>query len=135
MNSLFAHSDASFKNGISTHSYILRTYSGRKIKETSYVGYESDSMKAEIDSLVKLLNYCAAKDYRGLKIYSDCKHVVDACYDRCDLKLDITYLKHMLKKTKSKLKWKPREFNSEADRCAKKLMRSVENKMKMEVEE
>ena len=128
---MFAHSDASWKNGISTHSYILRTKSGRKVKKISYVGYEEDSMKAEIDSLVKCLNDCAANKYYGLVIYTDCKNIVDACYNKCKLKNDITYLKHMLKKTRSELTWKPRSRNKEADRSARNLMRRVESKLKI----
>lgn len=126
---MFAHSDASLKNGIATHSYILRTYKGRKVKEIAYVSHETNSVKAEIDSLVKLLNYCASKNYKGLKIYSDCKPVVDSCNNKAKLKIDTSYLKHMLNSTGSKIKWKSRLKNSEADQCCRKLMKVVQNRI------
>ncbi len=128
---MFAHTDMSLnrQRGISTHSYIVRTYKGRKLKEVSYISHETDTIKAEMDSLVKLLNWCNSKKIKNVRIYTDSKAIVDAIHGNINHKFDVSYLKYMLKITNSKIKWKTRKRNTEADKLCKKAMGVVINRL------
>lgn len=126
---IFAHTDTSLKNGVSTHSYILRTYSGKKLKEVIYVSHETNTIQAEMDSIVKLLNWCSSKKINKIRVYTDSKRIVNAVNSEYEYKFDVSYLKHMLNKTESVIKWKPRTRNIEADRLCRKHMKVVMNRI------
>lgn len=128
---IYAHTDMSLnrRRKVSTHTYILRTYKGRKLKEVTYISNETDTVQAEMDSIVKLLNWCNGKKMSGIRIYTDNSSIVNAVNGIYNHKFDVSYLKHMLRITDSKLKWKSRRKNSEADRLCKQKMGVVINRL------
>lgn len=120
------YTDASFmKEGLSTHHYRVRVNKKNKNRRT-FSGYESTSMKSEIESITRALQKVLKKDWRGAKIYTDSLEVVRKVYNSDDESHDYNYIRHVLKNTRSKLIYKPRETKGIkiADRECRKLMQT-----------
>lgn len=110
-----AITDASVKGGRSTHSYILQTWEGKIIKERKFTGLADRSTEAEMNTIEALLKYCLDKGFTKIKIYTDCKPIVEAVNDGKNKNMDITYLVYLLKQTNSKLRWVKRDKVSRCD--------------------
>lgn len=116
-----AITDASVKNGRSTHSYCLTTWNGKVIAERKFNGLADRSTEAELNTIECLLKYCLDKGFNKIKIYSDCQRVVDAVNNGTNKGIDVTYLKHLLKVTNSKLRWTSRKNVTRCDRNCKNV--------------
>ena len=113
---LFAETDAGFKNGRSTHSYIIRNKQGRKIFQRSFYHFEERSVEAEIHSIVKLLQKISELGYSKVEIRTDCKAIVTAVNSgRSSKNVDVDYLLFLLKTNSCTLVHVPRNQNKDCD--------------------
>lgn len=116
---MIAETDASLKDGYSTHSFWLKDWKGKTLFEKRFNGIETKSTEAELHTIIKLLQFINEREMVKVRIYTDCKHIVDATTNINKGKIDVTYLKHLLKITNSKLIWTPRDNNKRCDENCK----------------
>lgn len=74
---LEAYTDASWKNGVSTHHWRLVTESGWVKKRRSFKATEDSCHLAELHTIVSLVQYLNKKDITDLTIYTDSQYVVN----------------------------------------------------------
>ncbi|MCM3387218.1 hypothetical protein M3649_03615 [Ureibacillus chungkukjangi] len=125
---MIAYTDTSVKGNITTISYVLMSWKGRTIKKESFKGLEDKSFQSEIDSIIKLLTYCSKKNYKGVRIFTDCKNIQLMLDGEIKGSVDISYLKHLLRLTESKVKYKNRKHNK-AHKLCYNHMKAIENRM------
>ena len=108
---LEAYTDAGFKDGVSTHHWRIITETGWTKKRRSFKGSETDSNKAELQSIISLVQYLNKNDMIGVTIYTDSQYVVNLLNgnnvsDESNL---VKSLKWDLKWLKSEVKWVSRK--------------------------
>ena len=124
---LKVYTDASFKNGVSSHHYYV--YRGkRRIKRRTFLNECNQTpFQAEAMTIIEALKFHYKNGIDNLIIHTDCKSIVKLVgleLKKDELKkkgmitveskdkpsdTDINYIKHLLKSTNSKLVWMPRE--------------------------
>lgn len=102
------YTDSSYKNGASTHHYYVMK-GNKKIKRRTFIGFDSSSMKAEATTIIKALQMVMKKDWEGVTIYTDSLVTVFGVKHGKFSNEDYRYIAHLLKATKSNIKWKNRK--------------------------
>lgn len=133
--SIKIYTDASFKgDGLSTHHYRINVNNKRKNRRT-FSGYETTSVKSEVESITRALQKVFKKGWSAATIYTDCLPIVQKVNSDCSLleDHDYNYIKHLLKSTRSRLVWVSRKDKGikEADKECRKLM---ETRLRREVD-
>ena len=126
---LEAYTDAGFKDGVSTHHWRIITETGWNTKRRSFKGSETDSNKAELQSIISLVQYLNKKDMIGVTIYTDSQYVVNLLNgnNESDESNLVKSLKWDLKWLKSEVKWVSRKTKQIklADHYCSQLMDTV----------
>ncbi len=74
---LEAYTDAGFKDGVSTHHWRIVNENNWTKKRRSFKANETDSNKAEMQSIISLVQYLNKKDITDITIYTDSMYVVN----------------------------------------------------------
>lgn len=127
--------DAGYKEGVSSHGFIVKHWDGRVILRKSFASNEPDSTKSEMVSIENALNWIGNK-HRGTKrqprIYTDSLFVYEQVYEIKDRGIDVSYIQHMLKQLNVKLFWRRRRHVHQAHKLAKVQMKAKFNYIKNE---
>lgn len=129
---LKVYTDASWKDGVSSHHYYVKK-SGKKIKKRTFLSQANQTpTQAEAMTIIEALKFYYKKGVNNLVIFTDCKRIVEQVYyvpeenEEVVENSDVQYIKHMLKVMNSELKWIPRETRSitKADTECRKMMKT-----------
>ena len=123
-NSLRVYTDASFKDGVSTHHWGVFDVNGKRIKRRSFKACEEDSNKAELQSINSAIQWLYKKDKQNVTIYTDSMYCVRLLAEHVKPsdshlnishkeKTDIDFLKFQMKGFNIQIKW--------VSRCTKKI--------------
>ena len=107
--------DAGYKNGMSSHGFIAKHWNGTVIASRSFSGNEDSPIKSEMTSIVTAINWVNSLKKipkRRIRIYTDCLYIYETVEGIREHDIDVTYLKHQLKRINAKLIWRSREMGS-----------------------
>lgn len=115
--SYVAYVDASYKNGHASHCFIVKR-KGKILHQRKYSSYERTSAQAELNTAIKLLQFCLEKSIRNVTVRTDFKYLADSVNEGLVSKrgnINTDYLKVLLKQTNSKIEWISRNKNKVCD--------------------
>jgi hypothetical protein len=121
---MLAYTDASVGDVLSYHSYVLLK-NNEVILQNCIIKNDTDSVYAELRSVVYLLLECEKLNLKNIIIHTDCPNVVTLSEIHLkygELKKTINSL---LVKTNSKLKWISRKFNKKAHKICDSVIKTV----------
>lgn len=109
--------DASYnhKTGKSSHAFRMMTWDNKVIAQRTFTSYEDRSTESELHTIIRALQYALDKGFRGLKIFTDAKHIVESVKSENKNKINVDYLKFLLRATNSTLKFVTRDRNKGCD--------------------
>ena len=117
---LEAYTGAGFKDGVSTHHWRIINQNNWTKKRRSFKACETDNNRAEMQSIVSLVQYLNKKDITDITIYTDSMYVVNLLKPHDEL----TEEELMLKKEDSNfiksLKWDLRGLNAKVEWVSRK---------------
>ena len=128
---LSAYTDASYKEGVSTHHWRIVTEKDYVVKRRSFKGTESNCHKAELQSIISLVQHLNKKDITDITIYTDSKHVEKLLNNHNEDESSlIKCLKWDLKGLNAKVEWVSRETKQikMADYYCGQLLKTVFNR-------
>lgn len=141
MKKLKMYTDASFKDGVSTHHYRLLEVNGRRTKKRRTLkANEEDSFKAELHSIAEAIRYLNQRDIMNVTIHTDNMAVVKLLNVKIDPNHDYTeeelaflnrfgsgYLRSVMKQLNIDIKWVTRQHKQIvlADYYCGQLMETV----------
>lgn len=102
------YTDASYKDGVSSHHYYIMK-GNRRIKRRTFIGIDETSMKAEATSIIKALQWVDKKGWYNVTVFTDCLPLVNGIRNKAFNNEDYRYIDFLLMKTRSKLKKRSRE--------------------------
>jgi ribonuclease HI len=123
------HTDASYKDGVSTHNWSIRNTRKKVIKSHTFKAHEETSMKSELLTITNVIQFLEKKGWDNVIIYTDCQQLVKK-FNSEESDNDIKFLKWLMKGLNIRIKWKSREdkYISKADDKCRKLMKTVFNR-------
>lgn len=130
MKKLKMYTDASYKEGVSTHHYRLLNHNGSVKKRRTMKATEQDSIRAELHSLSEALRYLNQRDIMNVTIHTDCQILVNRLNNLEYNEMGIPYLRLVMKQLNVDVKWITREHKQIvlADYYCGQLMKTVMNR-------
>lgn len=141
MKKLKMYTDASFKDGVSTHHYRLLDYNGRKVKKRRTLkANEDNSFKAELHSISEAIRYLNQRDIKNVTLHTDNQAVYKLLNIEFDKSKDYNedelrhlnrygsgYLRSVMKQLNIDIKWITRQHKQIvlADYYCGQLMETV----------
>lgn len=117
-----AYTDASFKSGqCAGHGFVIKR-KGKVLYERRYSSNEDNSVQAELNTIIKLLQFAIEKDLKNIRIRTDYKNFVKLSKrNRVSYRgnIDCRYLYLLLKQTNSKIEWVSRDKNELCDELSR----------------
>lgn len=109
MKKLKMYTDASFKEGVSTHHYRLLSPNGRVKKRRTLKSNEQDSIRAEIHSISEAIRYLNQRDITDVVIFTDSVAVVKIINNKKDNRMGADYLRLVMQQLNIEVKWTSRK--------------------------
>lgn len=119
------YTDSGYKDGSSTHHYYVMK-GNKRIKRRTFIGFDESSTKAEATTIVKALQMALKKGWKGVTLYTDSLTTVYGVKHGKFNNEDFRYIAHLLKVTKSNIRWKYRRHYKikKADSECHKMMQT-----------
>lgn len=123
------YTDASYKDGVSTHNWSIRNTRKRVIKAHTFKAHEENSAKSELLSITNVIQFLEKKGWDNVIIYTDCQEIVKK-FNSTKSNNDINYLKWLMKGLNIRIKWKSRTTKeiAKSDLKCRELMKTVYNR-------
>lgn len=125
MNNIRIFTDASFKDGVSTHHWRVVNDKQKVIKRRTFKSTDLNNNDAELTSIISAIQWIEKKGYKKVTIFTDSKNCVDKLNGESD-KDSIKYVQWLLKGSKIKIKWRGSKhyFIKQADKSCKELLKN-----------
>lgn len=130
MKKLKMYTDASFKEGVSTHHYRLITPRGYVKKRRTLKSNEQDSIRAELHSIAEGIRYLNQRDIKNVVIYTDSVAAVKIINNSEDKRMGADYLRLVMKQLDIEVRWVSRATKqiAMADYYCGQLLETVMNR-------
>lgn len=124
--------DAGYKEGVSSHGFVVKHWDGTVVKTHVYKGNESNCHESELMSIVSALNWIGHKrkgTKRQPRIYTDSLIIYEAVNEINNHPFDVSYIQNMMKQLNVKLFWRKRRHVVQAHELVSIELKSTYNRI------